>query len=88
MDSPTLSESTSTGESWSIFARNIQKEQIIYFTQIFIVYTVIIAAIINLALSETPCSIWGTILSGTVGYILPAPKIRKKKNGPLLPNPA
>ena len=92
MDSPTSSLSNSVGERWSIFASKIQKEQIIYFSQIIIVYTVIIAAIVNLSLGvEAP--IWASILSGSVGYVLPAPKIRKRKlqlphDGPLLPNPA
>ena len=95
MDSPTTSLSNSVGERWSIFASKIKKEQVIYFSQILIVYTVIIAAIVNLSLSaEVPTcsSIWASILSGSVGYVLPAPKIRKRKlpqrDGSLLPNPA
>jgi len=90
MDSPTPSLSNSVGSRWSIFARNVRKEQVIYFSQIIIVFVVIIAAIVNLTLNATEhCSVWTSILSGSVGYVLPAPKIRKKKsNGALLPNVA
>ncbi len=88
MESPTLSQTTDVGERWSTFCGKIQKEQVIYFCQIFIVYTVIVVCLANLCLNGVQHSLWASILSGSVGYILPAPKIRKKKreNVTLLPD--
>ncbi len=86
MESPALSRTNSGGERWSMFCAKFHKEQIIYFTQIFIVYTVIVVCLIKLSQADTPASVWASILGGSVGYILPAPKIKKRKNVTFLPN--
>ncbi len=90
MDSPTLSQTSEAGERWSTVCGKIQKEQVIYFCQILILYTVIIVCLVNLSLGVQQHSLWASILSGSVGYILPAPKIRKrrKKHVALLPDTA
>jgi len=84
MNSPSLSHESDAGERWSILCGKIYKEQVIYTCQIFIVFTVIIVCLVNLTTSNTHPSLWASILSGSVGYILPAPKIRKKKKNDTL----
>ena len=87
MDSPSVSQESELGERWSTLCGKIQKEQVIYTCQILIVFTVIIVCLVNLTVCDAHPSLWASILSGSVGYILPAPKIRKKKkNVTLLPN--
>jgi len=79
MDSPALSQASESEERWSTVCGNIQKEQIIYSGQIVIIGAVIIACLINLSLEGSQHALWASLLSGSVGYVLPAPKIRKKK---------
>ena len=79
MESPTLSRTSDEGERWSMICGKIPKQQAIYFCQIIVVFTVVIASIVNLSFSDSQQALWASILSGSVGYILPAPKIRKKK---------
>ena len=89
MDSPTLSQEIELGERWSLACGKIQKAQVVYFCQIFIVYTVILVCLVNLCLNGAQNSLWVSLLSGSIGYVLPAPKIRKRKqNGTLLSNAA
>lgn len=57
-----------------------RKQEVIYFCQIGVIFTVIVACIINLSLGTGHESLWSSMLSGVIGYILPAPKIRKRKN--------
>jgi len=89
MDSQSISEESDVSTRWSTLCGRIEKTQVIYFSQMIIVFTVIVACIVNLSIIDSPSTPWATILSGTVGYILPAPKIRKNKkakNVTLLPD--
>jgi len=79
MISLSVSQESEVSERWSTAFGKIKKEQVIYTCQILIVFTVIIACLVNLTISDTHPSLWASILSGSVGYILPAPKIRKNK---------
>ena len=83
----TISQESKLGERWTFGCGKVQKEQVTYFCQIIIVYTVIVVCLINLWINGAENSLWVGLLSGSVGYVLPAPKIRKKKrDGTLLPD--
>ena len=71
---------------WSIFSKKLPKEEIIFFAQVFLIYIVVIVCLINLSITSESQSVWSTLLSGSIGYLLPAPKISKKKNDPFLSN--
>jgi hypothetical protein len=58
-----------------MFGNKIPKEEIVYFCQIIVVYTVIITAIINLSLGKEPSELWITLLSSAIGYLLPNPHL-------------
>lgn len=60
-----------------------RKSVIIYFTQVILIYTVVVACIINLSIGQDNPALWSSLLSGALGYILPAPgtSIRRKKEG-------
>ena len=58
-----------------MFGSKIPKEEIVYFCQIIIVYTVIITAIVNLSLGEEQRDLWITLLSSAIGYLLPNPRL-------------
>ncbi len=50
-------------------------QQVAYLAQIVVVYSVIVVSIINLTFGcSEHTSLWVSLLSGNIGYILPAPK--------------
>ena len=74
------SQESSVVERWSTACGRHKKDQVIYFCQIFVIYTVIVACLVNLSVGSSLNTLWASILSGSVGYILPAPKIRRTKS--------
>jgi len=53
----------------------------VFLSQIIVVYIVIFAAIINLTLfPEGRQELWITLLSSSIGYLLPSPTIKKPSN--------
>lgn len=88
MNSRAISQVSELGQRWSTACGKLPKEEVIYCCQIIVLYTVIIACLINLSLGSSQDSLWASLLSGSVGYILPAPKIQKKKDVSLLPDTA
>lgn len=53
--------------------------------QVVAIFTVILACIINLSLGEDKAVLWSSLLSGSLGYLLPAPKV-KGRNVTFLPD--
>jgi hypothetical protein len=53
----------------------------VFVTQVIVVYAVIIAAIVNLTFfPEGRQELWITLLSSSIGYLLPSPTIKKPKS--------
>ncbi len=53
------------------------KSAIVFATQMVVVLTVVTAAIINLSLKNENKEMWISLLCSTIGYVMPAPKLRK-----------
>ena len=73
------------GSRWTLCGSNIPKEEIVFFTQVILIYVVSITCIVNLALGIGDSTLWASLLSGSLGYLLPSPTL--SKNVSLLPNP-
>lgn len=73
---------------WSIAHKKLPKEEVIYFCQVIVIYTIVIVSLINLSIGSTQNPLWASLLSGSVGYLLPSPRISDKKNVALLPDAA
>jgi hypothetical protein len=67
-----------TSSKWDFFGKILPKSEIVFFTQIIIIYIVIIVSIVNLTLDHTADKLWIALLSSSIGYILPNPKIKIK----------
>lgn len=65
---------------WMIGGKQVPSSEIVYFSQILIVYIVIITCIINLSFSNGPHDLWIALMSSSLGYILPSPAISKRKS--------
>jgi hypothetical protein len=88
MDRPSISQSSASEERWGTACGKLPKREIIYFCQVVAIYIIIIACIVNLSLGSDKDSLWASMLSGCIGYLLPSPKIQKNKNDALLHDPA
>ena len=72
--------------AWSTICGKFPKEEVIYLSQVVVIFIVIIASLVNLSFGgKENDALWSSVLSGCVGYMLPAPRISKKKNE-LLPD--
>ena len=70
---------------WNLCGKEVPRSEIVFFSQILIIYTIIAVSIFNLSTSSEQQNLWITLLSSCVGYLLPSPVITKKN---VLPNPA
>ena len=73
----TRSNTESTQTTWRFMGENIPKAEIVYFCQIIIVITIVIASLVNITMQNGNSELWISLLSGCTGYILPNPSIRK-----------
>ena len=65
-------------EYWNVFGCRICKNEVVYFSQTIILYSVIIIALVNISLGNEQSQIWVGLLSGSLGYLLPNPTINQK----------
>ena len=66
-------------EQWCFSGHKVAKDQIVYFTQIFVVLVVVLFSIVNLTLGLPNKDIWIILLSSTLGYILPSPSMKNER---------
>ena len=63
---------------WTIAGKDVPSSEIVFFSQIIVVYIVIITCIINLSLQNGPHDLWIALMSSSLGYILPSPAITNR----------
>jgi len=76
---------------WIIFSKKFPKSKVIYFCQIVIIYIVVLASLINLSIQRENQTLWSSLLSACIGYVLPSPQLvdddeAKEDDEPLLPH--
>lgn len=74
------SVTSNNSQTWNIFNRKFPKEEIVFFTQVLLIYFVVITCIVNLAIDRGNNLVWSNLLSACVGYMIPSPNIKKDKN--------
>lgn len=67
-------------DSWRFCGYGLDKTQVVYFSQIIIIYIIIITCILNLSLKNGDSNLWTALLSSSLGYLLPSPKLKVVKN--------
>ena len=62
---------------WKFFGRTCNRSLSVFIGQFFVIVLILACAIVRIMLSTTyeETTVWVAILSCTVGYILPSPKI-------------
>ena len=93
-------KSTHSSSSWSFLGSRVPQAEIVFFSQVVLVYVVAAIALSQLALKpEGPqTTLWTALLSSTLGYLLPSPTLKTKTpssqqhersgTGSILPNTA
>ena len=67
-------------ERWKFCGSKFPKEELIYFCNVFIVYILVISSIVSLCIHDRNTCLWSSLMSGSVGYRLPNPSIKRKEN--------
>ena len=70
-------DTRSNEERWHLLGTRVPKAEIVYFSQMLIVYVIIITSIINFSLQNGSTELWISLLSSCIGYALPNPKRNK-----------
>jgi hypothetical protein len=65
----------------------IPKVEVVFFTQIIIIYIVIVTCIVNLSIGNGDSNLWTALLSSSLGYLLPNPTVKRSKLVLNRPNP-
>ncbi len=73
-----MEENTSV-QSWIVFGKHIPKREVVFFSQIVILYIVIITAVVNLSIQNGDPTLWSTLLGSCLGYVLPNPSLKSQK---------
>ena len=76
-----ITEDEQSTTQWNWCGQRIPKNQIVYFTQIFFIFCVVTASIVQLALGNKHEELWVVLLCSCVGYVLPNPKLKFLKSG-------
>ena len=77
---PTETNSLNSSENSNLkyhIAKNHKKSNAVFFSQIFIIFTVIISAILNLSLGQEHTTLWTSLLSTCIGLLLPNPSLKR-----------
>ncbi len=73
----TNSSTGSTQTTWRFMGRDVPKGEIVYFCQMLIILTLVVASLVNISLRNGNTELWITLLSSSAGYVLPSPSISK-----------
>ena len=78
IDSVNESRTSENNGKWAVLGKQFPRSEVRFFTQVFILYVVIITCLVNLSLGKGDLSsLWITLLSSSIGYMLPSPCIQK-----------
>ncbi|MEK6265328.1 MAG: hypothetical protein N2B06_11260 [Clostridium sp.] len=78
MDQSNNNIALSEKEIWNILGYSVPKQEVVYFCQIIILYIVIIVSLINLSVQNGDKNLWISLLSASIGYLLPNPTLQKQ----------
>lgn len=62
---------------WKVCGRSVPRSEIVFFSQVIIIYVVACMCLFNLTTERGDSNLWSALLSGCLGYLLPNPTIKK-----------
>ena len=70
---------TDSNSRWKVCRQDLPSREVIFFCQVIILYVIILASLIHISLNIGNQTLWASLLSGALGYLLPPPQIVKSK---------
>jgi hypothetical protein len=86
MDNPQVEDGCSSSErshggssssNWRCYGRNLPKSEVVFFTQIILIYIVCVCSLVNLSLGNKN-QLWTILLTSCLGYLMPNPSLKKQ----------
>jgi hypothetical protein len=75
-------DDTTRTSVWNVFGKLVPRLEIVFLTQMVIIYVVIVVALVNLSRNQgdgQAGKVWIALLSSCLGYMLPNPKLEGLK---------
>lgn len=67
-------------DQWTLFGRKTQQSKVVFFSQVIILYIIILTCLVNITIGSKDFNLWSTLLASSIGYLLPAPKLKDRKD--------
>ena len=64
-----------SSQNWPIFGFKFPRSEVVFFSQVILIYIVVITAVVNISLGSKDL-LWSHLLVGSVGFLLPNPSIK------------
>lgn len=61
---------------WRLWGSKVPKDEIVFVSQMIVIFSVVVASIYNLTVTTTRPNLWVALLSSSLGYVLPNPKLK------------
>lgn len=71
---------------WNVLGKKLPESEVVFFSQVVLVYIVILTCMINLSRGAGDSNLWTCLMSSCLGYLLPNPKIDRNRDGPNVHN--
>ena len=68
-----------TSRLWRVFGRKLPCSEVVFVSQMLLIYIIVIVSLFNLSQGRGPDHLWIALLSSAIGYSLPNPVIEAKK---------
>jgi hypothetical protein len=65
-------------KTWQVCGNNLPRSEIVFFSQVSILYVVVCVCLFNLTSGKGDSNLWSALLSGCLGYLLPNPTIKQR----------
>ena len=66
--------SVSGSSHWPVCNKRFPKTEVVFFTQVILIYIVVIVSLVNISLGSTE-ELWVVLLTSCLGYLLPNPSL-------------
>jgi hypothetical protein len=73
----TVSSRSNGSETWVLGGQNMPRSEIVFFSQIIIIFIVVVASVVNLSIGNQSKEMWLIMLSTSVGAVLPNPSLKR-----------
>ena len=79
-DNIDVEQHSHSSSTWHFFGKILPRSEIVFFVQVVLVYIVVIVSIVNLTIGSDSDKLWITLLSSSIGYLLPSPSLKIKNH--------